>query len=183
MERRSGLLPRFLDALSSFTATHIGEAFVSFQDRLTYSARRGYDEHATSTTLVDLVATVAENVPGPVHDPVAGSGRMLLAVGGQGEGRAALTGQDINVAACVQANQRALVTGRDNVSVRLGDTFQSEYFERGIAQVVAMDPPYGVFYHQHERLYLDPRLPFGVPPKSSISARTLWKPLPQEPAE
>ncbi|TNB74194.1 hypothetical protein FHJ30_05725 [Arthrobacter sp. BB-1] len=172
MERRSGLLTRFLDALSSFDATRIGEAFISFQDHLTYSARRGYDEHATSPALVNLVATVAKTIPGPVHDPVAGSGRMLLAVGSQGKSRTALTGQDISVAACVEANQRALVTARENVRVRPGDVFQNDLFEPGLAQVVVMDPPYNASYHQHERLYLDPRLPYGTPPKSSMD--TAW---------
>jgi type I restriction-modification system DNA methylase subunit/predicted DNA-binding transcriptional regulator AlpA len=177
MEQRSGLLLRFFDALSTFDATRIGEAFVAFQDRLTNTARRGYDESATSTALVDLVATLAMSVPGSVHDPVTGSGRMLLAVGSQGQGRATLTGQDINADACAQANQRALVTGHDNVTVRQGDVFQTDYFDRGLAQVVVMDPPYGLSYHHHERLYLDPRLPYGPPPKSSMD--TAWLQLAQ----
>lgn len=167
----SGRLWQFINALSQFKATSIGEAFVSFQDRLTNSVRRGYDEYATSTTLVDLVAAVARSVPGRVHDPVAGSGRMLLAVGDQGESREVLTGQDINAEACAQANQRALVTGHHNVTVRQGDVFLDDHFDRGLAQVVVMDPPYGLS-HRNQHLYVDPRLPYGPPPKSSLD--TAW---------
>ncbi|MDQ4489818.1 N-6 DNA methylase [Sinomonas sp. ASV486] len=170
--RRPELLHRVMAALSSFDAASIGTIFVAFRDRLTNSSLRGYDEFATSAVLVDLVAAVARSIPGPVHDPVAGSGRMLLAVGAQGEERTALTGQDVNLAACVQANQRALVIGRDNVTMRVGDVFETDYFERGLAQVVVMDPPYGLSYHQPERLYLNPRLPYGSPPKSRID--TAW---------
>lgn len=168
----SGSLHALIHALSSFPASSIGEAFIAFNERLTTSARRGYDEWATSTPLVDLVAKVAEGVPGPVHDPVAGSGRLLLAVSGRGEDRTAATGQDINVGACAQANQRALVTGRRNVTVRLGDVFQTDYFEKGLAQVVVMDPPYTMSYQDHGRLYLDARLPYGPPAKTSMD--TAW---------
>lgn len=165
-------LQGFIDALGSFPASSIGKTFISFQERLTTSARRGYDEWATSRPLVDLVAAAAESIPGPVHDPAVGSGRLLLAIGSRGEHRFALTGQDVNEEACAQANQRALVTGRSKVTIRFGDAFQADYFEQGLAQVVAIDPPYGMYYHDHGRLYLDPRLPYGPPPKSSMD--TAW---------
>lgn len=166
-------LHAMIDALSSFPASSIGKAFIAFHERLTTSARRGYDEWATSAALVDLVAAAAEGIPGPVHDPVAGSGRLLLAVSSRGGDRSAITGQDINAGACTQANQRALVTGRSKVTIRCGDVFQTDYFEKGLAQVVVMDPPYAMSYHDHGRLYLDPRLPYGPPPKSSMDAAWL----------
>lgn len=173
VERRPERLFRFLDALSSFEASRIGDVFVSFQDHLTTSARRGYDDFATSATLVELMTAAAKSVPGSVHDPAAGSGRLLVSVGSQGEDRVALTGQDISVDACVQANQRALVTGRDNVTVRVGDIFETDHFGQGLAQVVAIDPPYGISSHHYERLALDPRLRYGLPPKSSMDVAWL----------
>ena len=165
-------LDALIDALSSFPASSIRKAFIAFHERLTTSARRGYDEWATSAPLVDLVAKAAAGIPGPVHDPVVGSGRLLLTVSSRGEDRSAATGQDINAAACAQANQRALVTGRRNVTIRRGDVFQTDYFEKGLAQVIVMDPPYAMSYHDHGRLYLDPRLPYGPPPKSNMD--TAW---------
>ncbi|GAB2742262.1 N-6 DNA methylase [Sinomonas soli] len=173
LDRMSGAGIRgFIRGLDSVPASKIGEAFVSFQERLTTSARRGYDEWATSAPLVALLAAAAESIPGPVHDPAAGSGRLLLATGSRGERRVALTGQDVNEVACAQANQRALVTGHNEMSVRLGDSFHTDNFGHGIAQVVVVDPPYGMSYHDHESLYLDPRLAYGQPPKSSMD--TAW---------
>lgn len=170
--RGTALLFRLIQALSDFEASSLGEVYVSFRDHLTYSAGRGYDDLATSSNLVDLIATAARRIPGPVHDPAVGSGRLLLAVGSQGEGRTALTGQDISRDACTQANQRALVTGHNNVTVVWGDVFQDDPFERGSAQVVVMDPPYSHKYHDVARLHLDPRLPYGIPTMSRMD--TAW---------
>jgi predicted DNA-binding transcriptional regulator AlpA len=144
------------------------ELFGSFQDHLTRSARRGYDSLATSDTLVDLVATLASSVPGPVHDPAVGSGRMLMATASQGENRSVLTGQDIDLRACIQANQRALLARRTQTRIQHGDVFAEDHFDQGLAQIVVMDPPYGVRDYHSQHLYLDPRLPYGTPPKSSM---------------
>ncbi|MGW1799207.1 N-6 DNA methylase [Streptomyces sp. NPDC001984] len=173
LEEQPWHLLKFIDILNTLQASHMGEAFEAFQDRLTNTARRGYDEHASSAVLVDLVAAAAKSVPGPVHDPATGSGRMLLAVGRNGTSRTTLTGQEINVSAWAQVTQRALVTGHDNVTVRLGDVFANDFFERGSAQVVVLDPPYSLKYHRHDVLYLDERLSYGTPPKSSMDVAWL----------
>ncbi|QCU77159.1 hypothetical protein E7744_02190 [Citricoccus sp. SGAir0253] len=144
------------------------EAFGVFQDQITRSVRRGYDSAATSETLVSLVATLASSIPGPVHDPAVGSGRMLIATASRGENRSALTGQDIDPRALIQANQRALLAGHTRTNLRHGDVFARDYFDQGLAQVVVMDPPYGLRGHRTEHLYLDPRLPYGTPPKSTM---------------
>lgn len=170
--KRHDLLMHFITTVDSFEADSLGEVFISFQDRLTNSMRRGYDESSTSSTLVDLMTAVSKAIPGPVHDPAAGSGRLLLAVGDHGENRTTLTGQDISLSACTQANQRAVVTGHDNVDIRLGDVFQTDYFAQGLAQVVVVDPPYGIRHHDDARLSLDPRLPYGSPSKSNMD--TAW---------
>jgi hypothetical protein len=172
LETRPAALQKFIDVLSTLEASRIGGAFTAFQDFLTRSARRGYDELATSDTLVDLVAAVAGSVPGPVHDPAAGSGRLLLAVGSTGDSRTRLTGQDVSAEACAQANQRALVTGRPDVAVLIGDVFANDRFDRACAQVVVIDPPYGQSYQDADRLGMDPRLPYGPPPRSSLD--TAW---------
>lgn len=166
------LVMHFITVIDSFEVDTLGEVFIAFQDRLTNSMRRGYDELSTSSTLVDLMIAISEGIPGPVHDPAVGSGRLLLAVGDRGTNRTALTGQDINLNACTQANQRALVTGHDNVDIKCGDVFQTDHFEQGLAQVVVMDPPYGIRYNDTARLSLDPRLPYGSPSKSNMD--TAW---------
>lgn len=165
---RSGLLKDLVVTLDGFEANTLGQIYVEFQDRLTNSMRRGYDEFSTSSQLISLLVSITQKIPGPVHDPAVGSGRLLLAVGEQGEHRSLLTGQDINLSACVQAKQRALVTGRMNVTIRQGDIFENEIFEQGLARVVVLDPPYGMSHHAPERLALDHRLSYGTPPKSRI---------------
>lgn len=172
MGSRHQFLASVLAAIGGFEAVRLEEVFISFQDHLTRSARRGYDEFATSDILVDLTAALARSIPGPVHDPVVGSGRMLMAAASQGIDRTFLTGQDINLSACIQANQRALLAGRDQVQIRFGDVFREDHFDQGLAQVVVMDPPYGLRWHGTENLDLDPRLPYGTPPKSTMD--TAW---------
>lgn len=157
-----------IDAVNSLDASQLREAFTSLHDRITRTGKRGYDEHATSDTLVNLIATVAASIPGPVHDPVVGSGRMLMAAASRGQRRSMLTGQDVNASACIQAKQRALLAGHTNVSIRHGDTLQADLFAPGLAQVVVMDPPYGLDRRGTGDLHLDPRLTYGTPPKSSV---------------
>ncbi|WP_406357311.1 N-6 DNA methylase [Streptomyces sp. NBC_01635] len=183
LSEQAGLLHLFVETLSSLEVLQLGEAYEAFQDRLTNTARRGYDEHASSAVLVELMAAVASSVPGSVHDPAAGSGRMLLAVGRSGEARTALTGQEINYSAWAQANQRALVTGHNNVIIRRGDVFTKDAFDGGNAQVVVLDPAYSLRYPHHDALYLDQRFPYGMPPKNSMDVAwlqvALWHVAPQ----
>ncbi|MFC0248424.1 N-6 DNA methylase [Citricoccus parietis] len=162
------LLSLALPVVDHLGLEQLEEAFESFQDQITRSVRRGYDSAATSDTLVNLVATLASSIPGPVHDPAVGSGRMLMATARHGENRTALTGQDIDPRAVIQANQRALLAEHARVDLRHGDVFAVNHFDQALAQVVVMDPPYGVRGHNTEHLYLDPRLPYGTPPKSSM---------------
>jgi hypothetical protein len=158
-------------AVGHVDVDQVEEVFSSLQDQLTRSARRGYDALATSDTLVDLVVALTSSIPGPVHDPVVGSGRMLMATATHkkyGQPRSTLTGQDIDLGACIQANQRALLAEHPRTRIQHGDVFQQDFFEQGLAQVVVMDPPYGLRGHRTEHLYLDPRLPYGTPPKANM---------------
>lgn len=166
--RQPELLMTVLDTVGQVDASRLEDAFVSFQDRLTRSGRRGYDDFATSDTLVNLLASAAESIPGPVHDPVVGSGRTLVATASRGADRSRLTGQDLSLNACVQSNQRALLAGHTQVDIRRGDVLRDERFSQGLAQVVVMDPPYGMRWSGDGNLLLDPRFPYGTPPKSHV---------------
>ncbi|MFD7022502.1 N-6 DNA methylase [Promicromonospora sukumoe] len=165
--QRPWALQEFVDALSRLDPASMCKAYISFQDLLTTSARRGYDVHATSSVLIDLIATAAAGIPGPVHDPAVGSGRLLFAVGDKGEKRTRLTGQEINTEVMAQVQQRALVTGREGVIVAHGDTLIEDRFEQGSAQVVVIDPPYSLKPASHQTFYIDPRYRFGTPPKAN----------------
>lgn len=160
------LLP-VLEAVNSLESTELYSTFVSLHDRITRTGMRGYDPSATSDTLVELMATLAADIPGPVHDPVVGSGRMLVAAASLGEGRSALSGQDIISRTSIHAKQRALLAGCENIDIREGDVFKESLFAPGTAQVVVMDPPYGLHWSDGVDLYLDPRLIYGTPPRST----------------
>lgn len=162
------LLAVIISAVNELEPDQLEESFGLFQDQLTRSTRRGYDSFATSDALVSLVSTLAAGTPGPVHDPAVGSGRMLLATASRGENRSVLTGQDINLAACIHANQRAMLAGHTRTRIEHADVFEADPFGQGLAQVVVMDPPYGMRNQQTDHLYLDPRLSYGTPPKSSM---------------
>lgn len=164
-------LHQFLQELSRLQPQQLDEAFEAFHDRLTLSVKRGYDTTATSLDLTNLIATLAADIPGPVHDPVAGSARMLFAVGAQGKGRTALTGQEIDPGVWAQAIQRVLIRGETRATIALGDTIEDDKFGLANAAVVVMDPPYGMRVQNRHHLYLDERLRFGV---SSASADMLW---------
>ena len=157
-----------VDIINSFDSHELGAVYMAFQDRLTQSMHRKFDEYASSNALIDLMVAVSEDIPGPVHDPAVGSGRLLFAVGNHGQDRTQLTGQDVAVSAYIQARQRAVITRQDHVRIELGDVFDTDYFEPGSAQVVVMDPPYAMRYPEIDRLALDYRFPYGTPSKTSL---------------
>ncbi|WP_019135767.1 N-6 DNA methylase [Cellulomonas massiliensis] len=165
LERRPDALRAFVVALSSIDANSLARAYEAFQDRLTTSVLRGYDDNATSETLVDLIASAAASVSGPAHDPCVGSGRLLLAVAERGEERQPLSGQEFATSVCMHARQRALLTGY-SVTVRNEDAFESS--SSADAAVVVLDPPFGLRSHDPQRLALDARLRFGMPPASNL---------------
>lgn len=173
LEQSPGLAMELISALSQVPAESLAVLFDAFQNRLTSSGHRGYDQYASSDALVALVAGVAASVPGPVHDPAVGSGRMLIAVGQRGAGRHRLTGQDISRAACLQAAQRALVSGLPGVTIEMGDVLTTDRFGRSDAGVVVVDPPYGVGRSDAVSLGLDQRLRFGAPTPSNVDVAWL----------
>ncbi|MFC0582482.1 N-6 DNA methylase [Micrococcoides hystricis] len=161
-----------LNTINSFKAEELGQIYMAFQDRVTQSLHRGYDDYSTSQDLIDVLVAVSKDIPGSVHDPAVGSGRLLFAVGNHGDDRKHLTGQEMLPNVYRQALQHALVSGQNNVHLELGDVFSTDYFDPSCAQVVVVDPPYAMSYRDHDQLALDHRLPYGTPPRSTID--TAW---------
>src|SRR5699024_4492554 len=89
-------LEEFIHTINSFNPEDLGSIYLAFQDLRTQSLGRGYLEHSTSSTLIDVMVAVSEDIPGPVHAPAAGVGRLLFAVGTHGSERKRLTGQEID---------------------------------------------------------------------------------------
>lgn len=157
---RGSLYP-VLDALGMIGPDDFVETFEAFYDRVTEATGKSAGEFATSKDLVALAAHALADIPGPVHDPVAGTGRLLLTAAKEGTHRTPVTGQEINGSSRSMALQRALLYGVDNFDVYLGDTLSNDAFAEGHAQVVVMNPPYGL--RNPADLTWDQRFIFGAP--------------------
>src|SRR5699024_560577 len=132
-------LEESIHTINSFNPEELGSIYAALQERVTQSLGRRSAEHSSTPALIDVMVAVSQDIPGPVHDPAVGSGRLLFAVGNQGHERTKLTGQEIDRTAYIQALQRALVTGQKNVTLKWGDVFQTDYFESSSAQVVVIN--------------------------------------------
>ncbi|MFE7628933.1 N-6 DNA methylase [Kocuria sp. NPDC057446] len=151
-----------LDALGMITLDEFTKTFEAFYDRVAEATGKTAGEFATSKDLIDLAARAVADVPGPVYDPVAGTGRLLLVAMKEGINRSRVTGQEITRSSHSMALQRALLWGVDNFDVHLGDTLADDTFPEGHAQAVVMNPPYGVRNPVRD-LTWDPRFIFGAP--------------------
>ncbi len=155
-----------LDAITHLNIAALLPAYDAMRAKATRSFRRGY-ESSTSDELSTLIAALAAGIPGAVHDPVAGTGRLLGAVAAD-QDRPSITGQDIEYDVIVHANQRLLLAGYMTVTLRQGDALAKDAFEPGLAPVVVAEPPYALRAASGTSLELDPRMRFGTPPRASL---------------
>lgn len=151
-----------LDALGMVRPDEFTKTFEAFYDRVAEATGKTAGEFATSKDLIDLAAQAVADIPGPVYDPVAGTGRLLLVAMKEGTNRSRVTGQEITRSSRSMALQRALLWGVDDFDVHLGDTLAHDAFPEGHAQAVVMNPPYSV-RNSAQDLTWDPRFIFGAP--------------------
>lgn len=151
-----------LDALGMIELDEFTKTFEAFYDRVTEATGKTAGEFATSKDLIDLAARAVADIPGPVYDPVAGTGRLLLVAMKEGIDRSRVTGQEITRSSRSMALQRALLWGVHNFDVHLGDTLADDAFPEGHAQAVVMNPPHGL-RNPIRDLTWDPRFIFTAP--------------------
>lgn len=161
------LLYCLVDLIGALDSGDLAAEYDAVRARATRTLSRGSDS-ATSDSLIDLFLALSGDTPGAVHDPVAGSGRLLAALAATGSGRPEATGQDIIQNLVVQANQRLLISGCLHSRVVQGDALEHDRFGPARAQVVVADPPYGLRARGGQLLDLDPRLAYGTPPRNSM---------------
>lgn len=155
-----------LRVLDAFDVSRLSEEYDAARARMIRTLYRGADI-ATSDRLIELFAALTAQLPGSLHDPVAGSGRLLAALATSGVNRPAVTGQDINRSAVIQANQRLLLAGAPG-HVQQGDVLEDDKFPRAQADVVVMEPPYALRFSGEHPLELDQRFAYGVPRRMSM---------------
>ena len=111
------------------------------------SGRQRRAQHRTDEGLAELLVDLASPSGGVVFDPAVGFGDVLRAVGDRArtEGKPAprLVGQDLAAGPAWIATQRLALDGLE-AEIRVGDALVEQVPDRGMADVVICDPPYGV---------------------------------------
>lgn len=133
-------------AVDRFRIEDIPAVYDAFADRLDTAAGRSGGEFSTPSNLIDLIAGAVADIPGTVYDPAAGTGRLLLAVAARGTGRTPMTAQDINRNAVGRLTQAAILADvtPDDLEIRIGDTLAQDQYPQEHADVVVMQPPFGI---------------------------------------
>ncbi|WP_421735702.1 N-6 DNA methylase [Cellulomonas sp.] len=179
---RSGYLSQIRDdprlvvplvyALDRFRVEDLPAVYDAFAERLDAAAGRVGGEFSTPPGLVDLIAGSVADIPGTVYDPVAGTGRLLLAVASRGTARTPLTAQDISSISVARLTQSAILAGvaTHDLDIRTGDTLVNDQLPPEHADVIVMQPPFSV-RHDGDTVW-DARWVYGATPRNN--ADLLW---------
>lgn len=145
-------LPAAIDGLLERTSRALGKA----------GGETGFVGSRTSTLLASLAADVDG---GTLYDPACGIGVALLQALDMGATPDRLVGNEINAAAAEIGLGRAALRGVD-LELRITDVLRNDPDPHLRAEVIIAEPPYGLRVDPETTL-LDPRLRFGIPPRSS----------------
>ncbi|WP_119696041.1 N-6 DNA methylase [Microbacterium halotolerans] len=145
-------LPAAIDGLLERTSRALGKA----------GGETGFVGSRTSTLLASLSADVDS---GTLYDPACGIGVALLQALDLGATPDRLVGDEISATAAEITLGRAALRGVD-LKLRITDVLRSDPDPDLRADVIIAEPPYGLRVDPETSL-LDPRLRFGIPPRSS----------------
>ncbi|WP_144761823.1 N-6 DNA methylase [Curtobacterium sp. 9128] len=145
-------VPAAIDGLLERTSRALGKA----------GGETGFVGSRTSTLLASLAADVDG---GALYDPACGIGVALLQALDMGATPDRLVGNEINATAAEIALSRAALRDVD-LELRISDVLRNDPNPDLLADVIIAEPPYGLRVDPETTL-LDPRLRFGIPPRSS----------------
>lgn len=145
-------LPSAIDGLLERTSRALGKA----------AGENGFVGSRTSTLLASLAADMNG---GTLYDPACGIGVALLQALDLGSSPDRVVGHEINPAAVEIARGRAALRGVD-LELRAADVLHGDPDPGLRADVIIAEPPFGLRVDR-EITMLDPRLRFGIPPRSS----------------
>ena len=155
------------DALESIPRDELAGAVDGLLERTSRAlgksaAENGFVGSRTSTLLASLAADLES---GTLYDPACGIGVALLQAHDLGASPDRLVGHEINTAAVEIARGRAALRGID-LEVRIADVLRDDPDPDLRADVIIAEPPFGLRVDRQTTM-LDPRLRFGIPPRSS----------------
>jgi predicted RNA methylase len=135
-------------------------------DRLVDSARRSGSDQVTSERVVRAVCHFSPELPtgATVFDPACGIGVLLLSVAEDVGNRC--VGQESDADSARFAQARAVLMGRSDVQIVVGDSLRADQWPELKADLVVCDPPAGVTEWGREHLLLDSRWELGTPSKA-----------------
>lgn len=145
-------LPEAIDGLLERTSRSFGKA----------AGETGFVGSRTSTLLASLAAVVDG---GTLYDPACGIGVALLQSLNMGAAPDRVIGHEINSAAAEIAACRAALRGVD-LELRTADVLDYDPDPDLRADMIIAEPTFGLRVDRHTTM-LDPRLHFGIPPRSS----------------
>ncbi len=150
----------------------LGEVYEYCLEKFALAEGRRGGEYFTPKSIVKLIVEILEPRPGErVYDPACGSGGMFV----QAEkfieshgGKAfdiSVYGQELNQNTWRLAKMNLAIHGIEaNLSTRWADSFHEDQHPDLRADVVMANPPFNISDWGGERLVMDPRWEYGVPP-------------------
>ncbi|MEV4656818.1 class I SAM-dependent DNA methyltransferase [Micromonospora sp. NPDC049301] len=150
----------------------LGEVYEYCLEKFALAEGRRGGEYFTPKSIVKLIVEILEPQPGErVYDPACGSGGMFV----QAEkfiethgGRAfdiSVFGQELNQNTWRLAKMNLAIHGIEaNLSTRWADSFHEDQHPDLRADVVMANPPFNISDWGGDRLVMDPRWEYGIPP-------------------
>jgi type I restriction enzyme M protein len=150
----------------------LGEVYEYCLEKFALAEGRRGGEYFTPKSIVKLIVEILEPQPGErVYDPACGSGGMFVQAekfiethGGKAF-EISVYGQELNQNTWRLAKMNLAIHGIEaNLSTRWGDSFHEDQHPDLRADVVMANPPFNISDWGGERLVMDPRWEYGVPP-------------------
>ncbi|MBQ0892381.1 SAM-dependent DNA methyltransferase [Micromonospora sp. U56] len=150
----------------------LGEVYEYCLEKFALAEGRRGGEYFTPKSIVKLIVEILEPQPGErVYDPACGSGGMFV----QAEkfiethgGKAfdiSVFGQELNQNTWRLAKMNLAIHGIEaNLSTRWADSFHEDQHPDLRADVVMANPPFNISDWGGDRLVMDPRWEYGIPP-------------------
>ncbi|MGW3606522.1 class I SAM-dependent DNA methyltransferase [Micromonospora sp. NPDC005161] len=150
----------------------LGEVYEYCLEKFALAEGRRGGEYFTPKSIVKLIVEILEPQPGErVYDPACGSGGMFVQAekfiethGGKAF-EISVFGQELNQNTWRLAKMNLAIHGIEaNLSTKWADSFHEDQHPDLRADVVMANPPFNISDWGGDRLVMDPRWEYGIPP-------------------